>query len=76
MKTAMQEVIEAYHSLPLFIDFNEWIVNNEKRLLEKEKEQMLQFANWCRIEDKLNKNQIWTTQQLFDKYYNETYQSK
>lgn len=58
---------------------NEFIFDNPiviMEALEKEKEQMLQFANWCRIEDKLHKNEIWTTQQLFDKYYKETYQNK
>jgi hypothetical protein len=40
-KTAMQELIDAYYSIKHFTDFDTWIANNEKMLLEKEKEQII-----------------------------------
>jgi hypothetical protein len=40
---------------------------------EMEKQQMMSFANWCRIHDKTHQNEIWTIWQLFDKYNNETF---
>ena len=40
---------------------------------EMEKQQMMSFANWCRIHDSTHENEIWTIQQLFDKYNNETF---
>ena len=43
---------------------------------EEEKKQKMDFANWCRIHDKKYPLQIWTIQQLFDKYIYETYGSK
>ena len=39
---------------------------------EMEKQQMMSFANWCRIHDSAHENESWTIQQLFDKYNNET----
>jgi len=43
---------------------------------EMEKEQVCNFANWCRIHENLNKNKVFTIQQLFDKYYTETFKSE
>ena len=40
---------------------------------EMEEQQKIEFANWCRIHDNKYPNEVWTIQQLFDKYYNETY---
>ena len=59
MKTAMQELLKAYEKCETYHQFNDWLCNNEKRLLEKEKEQMLEFGlyvkknGWvgCKIED-------------------------
>jgi hypothetical protein len=31
-------------------------------------EDMLEFTNWCRIHDNNHKNEVWTIQQLFEKY--------
>jgi hypothetical protein len=36
-----------------------------------EEERMMNFANWCRIHDSSNPNQVWTIQQLFEKYNKE-----
>jgi hypothetical protein len=40
MKTAMQELLKAYEKCETYHQFNDWLCNNEKRLLEKEKEQL------------------------------------
>ena len=50
MKTAMQELIDSYHLIDKFTDFDTWIANNEKRLLEKEKEQK---PKWISVENNL-----------------------
>jgi len=39
-------------------------------------EEVLEFANWCRIHDSKYPNQIWTIQQLFEKYEKETLKTK
>jgi len=44
-----------------------------KQAKEMDKEQKMDFANWCRIHENLNKNKVFTIQQLFDKYYKETF---
>jgi hypothetical protein len=36
----------------------------------------MDFANWCRIHENLNKNKVFTIQQLFDKYQKETFKSE
>lgn len=41
--------------------------NKAKETLYTE-EDMLNFANWCRIHDNSHKNEVWTIQQLWDKY--------
>lgn len=33
-------------------------------------EQMLSFANWCRIHDSYNRNEVWTIGQLLTKFEN------
>lgn len=33
-------------------------------------EQMLAFANWCRIHDSYNRNEVWMVGQLLTKYEN------
>ena len=55
----------------------------EKRLIfDKAKEtlyteeQMIDFGNWCRIHDNLHKNEVWTIQQLWDKYIQSLKQPK
>jgi hypothetical protein len=63
MKTAMQELIELYHLIDKFTDFDTWIANNEKRLIEKEKEQIIDAVNYGaeRFGD------------IAEEYYNQTY---
>ena len=45
MKTAMQEIIEAWYSPDKIDNFDAWLGNNETRLLEKEKEQIIEAHN-------------------------------
>jgi hypothetical protein len=40
MKTAMQEIIEAWYSPDKIDNFDAWLGNNETRLLEKERNQI------------------------------------
>lgn len=51
MITAMQELIEAYASFDTLDQFNDWLCNNEQSLIEKEKEQMVDFYTWIRLND-------------------------
>jgi hypothetical protein len=44
-----------------------------KKAKAMEKEHKIDFANWCRIHDNKYPNEVWTIQQLFDKYIKETY---
>jgi len=56
-------------------DYEEGFVdgyNKAKETLYTE-EQMIGFANWCRIHDKKFPNEVWTIQQLQTKYYKETF---
>lgn len=46
------------------------VIQQAKQMQET---QMMSFANWCRIHDSTYENEIWTIQQLFDKYNNETF---
>jgi hypothetical protein len=57
----------------------EWLIENTamsndiwadeiNQAKEKSEEEMMNFANWCRIYDNKYPNQIWSIQQLFDKY--------
>jgi hypothetical protein len=66
MKTAMQELIDSYHSIDKFTDFDTWIANNEKKLLEKEKEQIMMAFNDGKINSVLKKRDSLD-------YYNQTY---
>jgi hypothetical protein len=77
MKTAMQY---AFEHQKLWIEsgfkLDKWFENYEQIHLKREKEQKMDFANWCRIHENLNKNKVFTIQQLFDKYYNQTFKSE
>lgn len=35
-------------------------------------QEMIDFANWCRIHDSSHPNEVWTIDQLWDKYHNNT----
>ncbi len=61
MKTAMQELIDSYHLIDKFTDFDTWIANNKKRLLEKEKEQIIEA------------HAFGANAQSGEEYYNETF---
>jgi len=53
-------------------DYGYWIDMFKEGAKWKE-EKMIDFANWCRIHDNLHKNEVWTIQQLWTKYYQETF---
>jgi hypothetical protein len=77
MKTAMQELIDSYHLIDKFTDFDTWIANNEKRLLEKEKQQTIDFSigayqDISRMKG-VSENLISENKILFEEYYNQTY---
>lgn len=67
MKTAMQELLEAYDECKTLYDFNDWLCNNEKRLLEKEREQVIDFAYGC------TQHISWED---IENHYNKEYQKK
>jgi hypothetical protein len=62
MKTVMEEVYENFNIMS-DADFKAWMLNTD--LLEKEKEQMIDFAVYWRHED--------FTRKEITKYYNKTY---
>ena len=70
MKTAMQELIENYYKLETIDEFINWFSVNEIKLLEKEKEQIIE-ANIAGMEfiavhpDKYKDDS--------EEYYNQTY---
>lgn len=53
-------------------DYGYWI-DMFKEGAKWNEEIMIDFANWCRIHDNLHKNEVWTIQQLWTKYYQETF---
>ena len=42
---------------------------------DMQEEQMIDFANWCRIHDSYHKNEVWMIGQLYTKYLKEKYGS-
>ena len=68
MKTAMQELIENYYKLETIDDFINWFSVNEKPLLEKEKEQIIEAFDAGFNEA----NSIYQNTFSLD-YYNQTY---
>lgn len=44
-----------------------------KRAKEEQKKQMMDFANWCRIQQNKNPDQDITIEQLFQEYYTQTF---
>jgi len=85
MITAMQMMLddliskrETYENAKMYqcVATLETSIELAEYLLEKEKEQMLLFANWCRIHDSNHRNEVWMIGQLFDKYNNEKFNQK
>jgi hypothetical protein len=62
---------KAPHRIKSFIDGANW--QSERMYSEEE---VLEFANWCRIHDGKYPNQVWTIQDLFEKYEKETLKTK
>jgi len=79
MKTAMQELIENYYKLQTIDNFISWFSVNEKMLLEKEKEQIIDAYRIASInnapnEDMKNiKPEYWqlNAEMWYDKHYNQ-----
>lgn len=67
-KTAMQELID-YFNLPKHEVFTllKWIENNKDRLLEKEKEQIIELIRFIRTNDKMGKS----IEDLYNEFYNQ-----
>jgi ABC-type tungstate transport system permease subunit len=79
MKTAMQELIEIFnHELKLeeaTLSNDEgymlkWAIFNAKSLLEKEKEQMLNFYMWMRMNENAEKYLDYSDEDMFKEYLN------
>ncbi len=70
MKTAMQEIIEAWYSADKIDNFDAWLGNNETRLLEKEKEQMI---GCCLVGYLFEDGEDTNPFELAEKFYNQTY---
>ncbi len=88
MKTAIQELIEFIESTNNTPHVNLTIMDKAKKLLEKEKEQIIEAGNACSIktilhrekldkmsEDELRSSLLESTDTISygDEYYNETY---
>jgi hypothetical protein len=75
MKTPMQELLEWVRAtLPMDLDTPQMIEQKIESMLEKEKEQTIDFAKTC-----LNKAKdldVLTAFLNVDKYYNETFNTK
>jgi hypothetical protein len=65
MKTTLQELLEAYDKCKTLYEFNDWLCDNEKRLLEKEKEQIINAVNFGCSD--------WGSGKDTEQYYNQTY---
>ncbi len=69
MKTAMQEIIEAWYSPDKIDNFDAWLGNNETRLLEKEKEQIINAYYGLPIDN----DALLPKDNKAELYYNQTY---
>ena len=73
MTTAVEWYNEEINKLNVGNDARVFIAKLFEQTKEMEKKQKMDFANWCRIHENLNKNKVFTIQQLFDKYQKETF---
>lgn len=71
MKTIIQELIDTYASFYTLDQFNDWLCNNEQRLLEKEKEQMIDFYTWIRRNDTAEEYFHYSDQDMLTEYLNQ-----
>jgi len=71
-KTAMQELIEVFNSKNDVFKLLKWIENNKDRLLEKEKEQMIEFAEKY-IEHYFDAMHTSLFLKSAEEFYNQTY---
>jgi hypothetical protein len=78
MKTAVEWLVAHFKKLQSEGEKMSWnqIIQITELTKEMEKKQKMDFANWCRIHENLNKNKVFTIQQLFDKYQKETFKSE
>ncbi len=51
--------------------FRSLLIEYRKQAKAMEKQQKMDFANWCRIHDNKYPNTVMTIQQLYDKYEQE-----
>lgn len=73
-KTTMQELIDTYASFDTLDKFNDWLCNNEQRLLSEEKEQIITaFEDGyksCDIDEAFEINKKLASG---EQYYNKTF---
>jgi hypothetical protein len=68
MKTAMQELIELIVNNKIRLDI---IEKNQQMWLEKEKEQMLNFYMWMRMNENTEKYLDYSDEDMFKEYLNQ-----
>jgi hypothetical protein len=74
MKTAMQEMLEWVRTtLPMDLETPMLIEKKIESLLQKEKEQMIEFARNIIIDAVCSVEGYVTTEKDIEEYYNETY---
>lgn len=69
--TAMQDLIDTYASFDTLDQFNDWLCKNEQILLEKEKEQMIDFYTWIRSNDSKEEYFHFSDQDMLTEYLNQ-----
>jgi hypothetical protein len=69
-QTATEWLVDEFKALGIY---SSTLKEKCEQAKEMEKEHKIDFANWCRIHDNKYPNEVWTIQQLFDKYIKETY---
>ncbi len=70
-KTTMQELIDTYASFDTLEQFNDWLCNNEQRLLIEEKEHMIDFYTWIRRNDTKEEYFHFSDQDMLTEYLNQ-----
>jgi hypothetical protein len=70
MKTAMQELIDELERVRLMTNMN-FVIRIATDLLEKEKEQMLNFYMWMRMNENTEKYLDYSDEDMFKEYLNQ-----
>ena len=70
MKTAMQELIDELKLIEAY-PMNPLVLRIATDLLEKEKEQMIDFYNWMRRNDSAEEYFHYSDEDMLEEYYNQ-----